>query len=77
MIRAAVFDVGGVLERVDELAGRTPEAFAEAAAAPEAESLDRPLPARLVDLVAERVERCQALLRLPIDTVEQETSAAG
>lgn len=49
--------------RVGELAARAPDAFAEAASAPEVASLERLLPARLVDLVADRVERCVALLR--------------
>jgi len=52
-----------VVARVDELAVRAPDAFAEAASAPEVASLNRPLPGRLVYLVADRVERCLALLR--------------
>jgi serine/threonine-protein kinase HipA len=52
-----------VVLRVGELAVRAPDAFAEAASAPEVASLQRLLPARLVDLVADRVERCLALLR--------------
>jgi len=45
------------------LAEQAPDAFAEAAAAPDVAALDRPLPGRLVDLVAERAERCKAILR--------------
>jgi len=50
-------------DRVLTLAERAPDAFAEAAAAPEITALDRPLPARLVELVSERAERCKAILR--------------
>ena len=51
-----------VLARVEELAARAPAAFAEAASAPEVLSLERLLPARLVDLVADRAWRCRALI---------------
>ena len=49
-------------QRLLELARRAPDAFAESAAAPEVIALQRPLPERLVGLVAERVERCLEIL---------------
>jgi serine/threonine-protein kinase HipA len=63
---AAARDLGvdptAATDRVLALARQVPDAFAAAAAAPEVAALGRPLPARLVDLVAERVGRCTALL---------------
>jgi serine/threonine-protein kinase HipA len=53
------------LERVEELAASAADAFAEAASTPEVVALKRPLPARLVDLVADRAERCLVVLRDP------------
>jgi serine/threonine-protein kinase HipA len=50
-------------DRVLALADRAPDAFAEAAAAPDVTAIDRPLPTLLVDLVSERVERCKTILR--------------
>jgi serine/threonine-protein kinase HipA len=50
-----------VNDRVRELAGVAPDAFAEAARAPEVRSLDRDLPGRLVDLVAKRVRGCRVV----------------
>jgi serine/threonine-protein kinase HipA len=55
-------DPAAALDRVLALAKHAPDAFAQAAAAPDVVDLDRPLPARLVDLVGERAERCQTLL---------------
>lgn len=52
-----------VVQRVSDLADRAPDALAEAAAVTEVASLNRLLPARLVDLVAERVARCRAVLQ--------------
>jgi hypothetical protein len=52
-----------VVQRVDALAERAPEAFAGAASAGEVVALGRELPARMIDLVADRVTRCRALLR--------------
>jgi serine/threonine-protein kinase HipA len=67
--RAAAQDLGvdadAAIDRVLTLAERAPEAFVEAAGAPAVAALDRPLPARLTDLVAERTERCQAILLKP------------
>ncbi|MGC1513224.1 MAG: type II toxin-antitoxin system HipA family toxin [Acidimicrobiales bacterium] len=48
--------------RVRELAAATPQAFADAANAADIKALDRPLPGRLVDLIADRAERCLRLL---------------
>ena len=65
--KAAAQDLGvdpdHALDRVTRLTERAPGAFAEAAATPEVTALKRPLPARLVDLVSERAQQCQALLR--------------
>jgi serine/threonine-protein kinase HipA len=49
-------------ERVAALAEKAPDAFADAANAPEVAALDRPLPPRLVELVHDRVRRCAAVL---------------
>jgi serine/threonine-protein kinase HipA len=51
-----------VLERVVRLANAAPDAFADAANDPDVLALDRPMPKRLVDLVADRAKRCLALL---------------
>lgn len=63
---AAAKDLGleaeELIGRVRELASRAPEAFAEAAAAHAVAELDHPLPRRLVDLVADRCERCLGLI---------------
>jgi serine/threonine-protein kinase HipA len=50
------------VNRVFALARRAPDAFSESAGAPEVVKLDSSLPARFVDLVAERCERCIAIL---------------
>lgn len=55
-------DSAVVLSRVEELTARAPEAFADAASSPGVSELGRPLPARLVDLVAERSRQCLAQL---------------
>jgi len=47
-----------VIERVHDLAKHVPDAFADAAAAPDVVALRRDLPARLVDRVADRAARC-------------------
>jgi serine/threonine-protein kinase HipA len=71
--KAAAQDLGvdpdAALDRVIALAQRAPDAFAESAASPEVAALSRPLPARLVDLVSERVERCRAILSEPSSKV--------
>lgn len=58
-------DPEAVLARVEKLATSAPDAFADAASAPDVAALERPLPARLIDLVNERAKRCLALLRTP------------
>lgn len=56
-------DADALLDRVGALAAQAPDAFADAAAAPQVRELDRDLATRLVDLISERVTRCAALLR--------------
>jgi serine/threonine-protein kinase HipA len=51
-----------VVERVAQLAGRLPDAFAAAAAAGPVETLESDLPPRLVDRVTARARRCAAAL---------------
>ncbi len=51
-----------VLERVVRLATTAPDAFSDAAHDEDVAALDRPLPRRLVDLVADRAKRCLAIL---------------
>jgi serine/threonine-protein kinase HipA len=55
-------NVDRALDRVVALAEKAPDAFADAANAPEVTALNRPLPTRLVDLVADRVRRCLAVV---------------
>jgi serine/threonine-protein kinase HipA len=50
------------VDRVLALARRAPDAFSQSAGTPEVVELDSSLPARLADLVAERCERCIAIL---------------
>jgi serine/threonine-protein kinase HipA len=50
------------VDRVLALARRAPDAFSESAGTPGVLTLDSSLPARLVDLVAQRCERCIAIL---------------
>ena len=49
-------------DRVRQLADLAPHTFADAIAAPEVIALERPLPARLLDLIADRARRCRQLL---------------
>jgi hypothetical protein len=58
-------DVAAALDRVLALAQRAPDAFAEAARSADVAAVDRPLSTRLVALVTERSERCQAILLKP------------
>jgi serine/threonine-protein kinase HipA len=51
-----------VIDRVRKLANLVADAVAEAAAAPDIVALKRALPARLVDLVADRAKRCAQLV---------------
>ncbi len=55
-------DAEATVERARELASRMPDAFAEAAASRAVAKLKRPLPGRLVDLVAARSIRCLGVL---------------
>jgi hypothetical protein len=55
-------DADAVLERVVQLAIAAPDAFADATNEPDVVILDRPLPRRLVDLIAERARGCLAIL---------------
>jgi serine/threonine-protein kinase HipA len=59
------FDEEILVARVRELTAVAPEVFADAAMAPDVEALGRPLPARLVDRVADRAHRCRRLIGDP------------
>jgi serine/threonine-protein kinase HipA len=60
-------DADALIERVRELAAIAPDAFADAAAEPAVAALDSALPTRLLDLVADRARRCDALLAAGTD----------
>jgi len=60
--RELALDADALVGRVRELAAVAPDVFADAAKAPDVEALGRPLPTRLVDLVAHRSERCSQLV---------------
>jgi serine/threonine-protein kinase HipA len=66
-------DAETLIDRVRDLAARTADAFADAAAAPDVVELKRDLAIRLVDLVAERVTRCVALL----ESIDEGRSVSG
>ena len=55
-------DADALYNRARTLATVAPEAFAEAAAAPEVVALERKLPAILVAAVADRAARCARVL---------------
>lgn len=55
-------NVEDALGRVVGLAERAPDALSDSASAPDVAALGRALPARLVDLVADRVRRCVSLM---------------
>lgn len=55
-------DVGWTIDRARTLARAVGDAFADAARAADVVALGRPLPSRLVDLVAARAARCEVLL---------------
>jgi serine/threonine-protein kinase HipA len=57
-------DAGALVDRVRELASLAPDAFADAANESDIVELARPLPGRLVDLIADRTARCKSLLRV-------------
>jgi serine/threonine-protein kinase HipA len=54
-------DPGDLVNRVRDLATLAPDVFADAAKAHDVEELHRPLPGKLVDLVADRSARCRRL----------------
>jgi len=60
--RELALDADTLVGRVRVLAALVPDAFADAAKSPDVEALGRPLPTRLVDLVADRSERCSQLV---------------
>ena len=60
--------VDTLIDRVRELAAAAPRAFDDAAHATDVVALDRPLPATLVDLVADRAERCVRLVSTSVGT---------
>jgi serine/threonine-protein kinase HipA len=66
---AAAGDLGldsdALVGRVRQQAALAPDVFAEAANAPDVAALDRDLPGRLVDLVADRASRCMQLIESP------------
>jgi serine/threonine-protein kinase HipA len=62
-------DADELVARVRELASAAPDAFAMAAGEPDIVALGRPLPARLVDLIADRAARCARVLDLPAPSV--------
>jgi serine/threonine-protein kinase HipA len=55
-------DDGALVDRVRDLAGITPDAFADAINAPDIVALGRGLPPKLLDLIADRAARCRKLL---------------
>jgi serine/threonine-protein kinase HipA len=55
-------DEGEVADRVSKLAGVTPDAFADAVSAADIVALDRGMPDKLLDLVADRAARCRSLI---------------
>ena len=67
-LRELDVDIEAGMARVGELVDRAPDAFSEAAAADDVKALDRRLPARLVDAVAERAARCAESLEEPEPT---------
>ncbi len=67
-------NVDRALDRVVALAEKAPDAFADAANAAEVTALGRPLPTQLVDLVADRVERCLAVMPSEVKSRERTRS---
>ena len=55
-------DTDALVDRVRVLGALVPDVFADAAKATDVEALGRPLPTRLVDLVADRAARCTRLV---------------
>jgi serine/threonine-protein kinase HipA len=60
--RELALDADALVGRVRELAALAPDVFADAAKAPDVAALVRPLPTRLIELVADRSERCSQLV---------------
>lgn len=60
--------VDALIDRVRGLAAAAPQAFDDAAHAADVVALDRPLPATLVNLVADRAERCVQLVSTSVGT---------
>ncbi|MDQ2623398.1 MAG: type II toxin-antitoxin system HipA family toxin [Actinomycetota bacterium] len=60
--RTLGLDPDELIAKVTELTEAAPDAFADSANHPDVEGLGRELPAKLVDLVAERSKRCLELL---------------
>lgn len=66
-------DVDRALDRVATLAEKAPDAFTDAANAAEVAALDRPLPTRLVDLIADRAQRCLAVMPSEVESRAKRT----
>jgi serine/threonine-protein kinase HipA len=66
-----------VIDRVLALARRAPDAFLESAGTTEVVELDSSLPARLVDLVAQRCDRCIAIVDGPAPKVPDASRRCG
>jgi serine/threonine-protein kinase HipA len=62
MAKELGLDPERLVDRVRELAAAAPDALSAAAAEPDVQALGRPLPAKLIDLIAERARRCGALV---------------
>jgi serine/threonine-protein kinase HipA len=77
---AAARDLGldpdALVTRARELAAGAPDAFSAAARVTEVARLNRALPDRLVDLVADRAERCLRVLDAPAPVSSQRSPAA-
>lgn len=65
-----------LVKRARELAASAPDAFSAAARAPEVVKLKRELPKKLVDLVAERTERCLKVLDDPAPVSSRRSPSA-
>ena len=55
-------DAGELADRVSKLADVAPDAFADSVSAADIVALDRGLPGKLLDLVADRAARCRSLI---------------
>ncbi len=63
--RELSLDADALQARVLELGALVPDVFADAANQPDIVALERPMPGKLVDLVAERAARCVRLISTP------------